>query len=58
VIASGKAGTLEHFYEGAGKGGADILLAASAFHFCLLSIRQAKEYLCEKGLMVNLQVSV
>ena len=54
VIASGGAGTLEHFYEGAVKGGADILLAASVFHFRILSIRQVKEYLREKGLMVNL----
>lgn len=54
VIASGGAGTLEHFYEGAVKGGADILLAASVFHFRLLSIRQVKEYLRDKGLMVQL----
>jgi cyclase len=54
VIASGGAGTLEHFYEGAVKGGADVLLAASVFHFRILSIRQVKEYLREKGLMVNL----
>ena len=54
VIASGGAGTLEHFYEGAVKGGADILLAASVFHFRLLSIRQVKEYLREKGLRVHL----
>jgi cyclase len=54
VIASGGAGTLEHFYEGAVKGGADILLAASVFHFRILSIRQVKEYLRKKGLMVQL----
>jgi len=54
VIASGGAGTLEHFYDGAVKGGADILLAASVFHFRILSIRQVKKYLREKGLMVNL----
>ena len=54
VIASGGAGTLEHFYEGAVNGGADILLAASVFHFRLLSIRQVKEYLREKGLIVQL----
>ena len=54
VIASGGAGTLEHFYEGAVKGGADILLAASVFHFRILSIRQVKEFLREKGLMVHL----
>lgn len=54
VIASGGAGTLEHFYEGVAKGGADILLAASVFHYRTLSIRQVKEYLRDKGLQVNL----
>ena len=54
VIASGGAGTLEHFYEGAVKGGANILLAASVFHFRILSIRQVKEFLREKGLTVHL----
>jgi len=54
VVASGGAGTLEHFYEGVAKGGAAILLAASVFHYRLLSIRQVKEYLRDKGLRVNL----
>jgi len=54
VIASGGAGTLEHFYEGVAQGGAQILLAASVFHYRLLSIGQVKEYLKEKGLQVNL----
>lgn len=54
VIASGGAGTLEHFYDGVVKGGAQILLAASVFHFRLLSIRQVKEYLQSKGLKVLL----
>jgi cyclase len=54
VIASGGAGTLEHFYEGIVKGGAWILLAASVFHFRILSIRQVKEYLKKMGLKVNL----
>ena len=54
VIASGGAGSLEHFYEGAVKGGAQILLAASVFHYRILGIRQVKEYLREKGLHVNL----
>ena len=54
VIASGGAGTLEHFYEGVVQGGAQILLAASVFHYRILSIRQVKEYLKEKGLQVNL----
>ncbi len=54
VVASGGAGTLEHFYEGAAKGGARILLAASVFHFRTFSIREVKAYLREKGLEVIL----
>jgi len=54
VIASGGAGNLEHFYEGVVQGGAQILLAASVFHYHILGIRQVKEYLREKGLQVNL----
>jgi cyclase len=54
VIASGGAGTLEHFYKGAVEGGARVLLAASVFHYRILSIRQVKEYLNGKGLQVNL----
>jgi cyclase len=54
VVASGGAGTLEHFYEGVVKGGARILLAASVFHFRIFSIRQVKEYLKSKGLDVEL----
>lgn len=55
VVASGGAGTLEHFYDGAVKGGAQILLAASVFHFRILSIRQVKEYLRGRGLAVRLE---
>jgi cyclase len=54
VIASGGAGTLEHFYEGVTKGGADILLAASVFHFRTFTIRQVKQYLKDKGIDVIL----
>ena len=54
VVASGGAGTLEHFYEGVVKGGAAVLLAASVFHFRTFSIRQVKEYLRDKGLDVSL----
>ncbi len=54
VIASGGAGELEHFYHGVVQGGAEILLAASVFHYRTLSIRQVKEYLKEKGLQVHL----
>ncbi|HOV87160.1 MAG TPA: imidazole glycerol phosphate synthase subunit HisF [Syntrophobacteraceae bacterium] len=52
VIASGGAGELEHFYEGVVRGGAQILLAASVFHYRTLSIRQVKEYLKSRGLPV------
>lgn len=52
VIASGGAGTLEHFYEGVAKGGAQVLLAASVFHFRTLGIQQVKDYLKSKGLQV------
>jgi cyclase len=55
VVASGGAGTLEHFYEGAVKGGAQILLAASVFHFRTFSIKQVKTYLREKGLNVIIE---
>jgi imidazole glycerol-phosphate synthase subunit HisF len=52
VVASGGAGNLAHFYEGVVKGGAQILLAASVFHYRILSIREVKEYLKLKGLQV------
>ncbi|NLI80929.1 MAG: imidazole glycerol phosphate synthase subunit HisF [Deltaproteobacteria bacterium] len=54
VVASGGAGKLEDFYEAATEGGATILLAASVFHYRILSIRQVKAYLREKGLAVAL----
>ncbi|MEI8348677.1 MAG: imidazole glycerol phosphate synthase subunit HisF [Candidatus Omnitrophota bacterium] len=55
VVASGGAGTLEHFYTGVVRGGAQILLAASVFHYRILSIGQVKEYLHKKGLRVSLK---
>ncbi len=54
VIASGGAGKLEHFYEAVSEGGAEVLLAASVFHFRTLSIRGVKEYLRSRGLEVLL----
>jgi len=54
VVASGGAGTLEHFYEAVASGGAQIVLAASVFHFRTLRIKEVKEYLRDKGLEVNL----
>jgi cyclase len=54
VVASGGAGTLAHFYEAVVDGGAQILLAASVFHYRTFRIREVKEYLRQKGLSVNL----
>jgi cyclase len=54
VVASGGAGKLEHFYEAVVEGGAQVLLAASVFHYRIFTIREVKEYLKERGLQVNL----
>lgn len=54
VIASGGAGTKEHFYEALTQGGADAALAASLFHYHELEIADVKEYLHEKGVPVRL----
>ncbi len=54
VIASGGAGDLHHLYEGLTMGAADAVLAASIFHYQEYTIRQAKEYLAEKGVPVRL----
>jgi cyclase len=54
VVASGGAGKLEHFYEAVSLGGATILLAASVFHFRILSIREVKQYLQKRGLQVTI----
>lgn len=54
VIASGGAGTLEHFYEGVVEGKAAAVLAASVFHFRTFSVRQVKEYLAGRGIPVYL----
>ena len=54
VIASGGAGTLEHFQEAFTEGKADAALAASLFHFKELEIKEVKQYLREKGVSVRL----
>jgi imidazole glycerol-phosphate synthase subunit HisF len=54
VIASGGVGTLEHMAEGVLVGGADAVLAASIFHFGDYSVRQAKEFMRERGIEVRL----
>ena len=48
VIASGGAGTMEHFYEARTEGKADAALAASLFHYKELEIRDVKAYLRQK----------
>jgi len=53
VVASGGAGTPGHMYQAASEGKADAVLAASIFHYGKYSIREAKEYLREKGLPVR-----
>lgn len=54
VIASGGAGTKEHFYDALTKGKADAALAASLFHYKELEIRDLKEYLAGRGIPVRL----
>lgn len=54
VIASGGAGTKEHFYDALTAGGADAALAASLFHYKELEIRNLKEYLRDRGISVRL----
>lgn len=54
VIASGGAGTKEHFYEALTEGGADAALAASLFHYKELEITEVKEYLNNRGVSVRL----
>ncbi|MBO6155044.1 MAG: imidazole glycerol phosphate synthase subunit HisF [Lachnospiraceae bacterium] len=54
VIASGGAGTKEHFYDALTAGGADAALAASLFHYKELEIRDLKEYLRDRGISVRL----
>ena len=53
VIASGGAGTKEHFYEALAEGGADAALAASLFHYKELEIMELKQYLAQKGVPVR-----
>lgn len=55
VIASGGAGTLEHFAEALSeKGKADAVLAASLFHYKELEVKEVKAYLKEQGISVRL----
>ena len=54
VIASGGAGTMEHFYDALTEGGAEAALAASLFHYKEMEIRDLKAYLRERGVPVRL----
>lgn len=54
VIASGGAGTKEHFYEALTKGKADAVLAASLFHFGEITIPELKEYLKQRQIPVRI----
>jgi len=54
VIASGGAGSLDHFYEAISKANVDGVLAASVFHFGEISIRDLKSYLKRNNVPVRL----
>ena len=54
VIASGGAGTMEHFHSALTEGKADAALAASLFHYKELEIMELKRYLSEKGVPVRI----
>ena len=53
VIASGGAGSMEHFYQALTEGKADAALAASLFHFKELEISALKDYLSDRGISVR-----
>jgi len=53
VIASGGAGTLSHLYDAVEEGKADAVLCASIFHYQEYSIKEAKEFLLNKGVPVR-----
>jgi cyclase len=53
LIASGGAGTLQHFADGLTEGGADAVLAASRFHFEEITIADVKAFLAERGIPVR-----
>lgn len=53
VIASGGAGTMEHFYDALTEGKADAALAASLFHYKEMEIMELKDYLAKRGVPVR-----
>jgi len=54
VIASGGAGTMDHFADAFLRSGVDAALAASIFHFGEIKIRALKEYLYKQGIQIRL----
>ncbi len=54
IIASGGAGTMEHFLEIFERGQADAALAASVFHFGEIPIPDLKAYLKKQGLPIRI----
>ena len=54
MIASGGAGTMDHFYDAFTQGKADAVLAASLFHFREIAIPDLKAYLAGRGIPVRL----
>ncbi len=53
IIASGGAGTMEHFRDAFTIGKADAALAASVFHFGEIKIPDLKSYLCAQGISIR-----
>lgn len=53
VIASGGVGNLQHLADGVLQGHADAVLAASIFHYGEYTVRQAKDYLAQQGILVR-----
>ena len=54
VIASGGVGTLDHLADGVQSGGADVVLAASIFHYGEFTVGQAKAHMATRGIAVRL----
>ena len=54
VIASGGAGNLEHLYQAFAEADVDAVLAASIFHFRQFTIKQAKEFLKSKNILMRM----
>lgn len=54
VIASGGAGALQHFYDAIVDGKADAVLAASLFHYGIITVEETKKFLSERGIRVRL----